>query len=376
MRWCEHRHLSASAPVELEAATVVSAIESLAARPVAGTATGPGTRAFFARRSDAAFRVAGGLALGTVGLGTARFTFERDLSVAEVIERALEAGCNVVDLAGNHGGGEACALVGDGLQRALLRGSVGREQLFLCGKAGFTEHLEDSPLARAHGWDALGHCLAPDYLRWEFERQCRWLGVTALDAFLLQNPEELVAHGAAAWPALDEAFKLLEELLTSGRIACYGVSTAEALRVPRGDPRHLDLADLQTAACRAGGARHGFRVLELPVSVTRLEAFDVPAHRALDGDGEELPALEWARRAGMTVLASTPLNGGWQLTAVAGATHEATGLDDPAASLLQVARSVPAVTCALAGVSTPAHVVSIEALAGRQPLDLIAPASR
>jgi ADP-heptose:LPS heptosyltransferase len=384
LRWTPHHHLCVREAAALEADTVLAALASLSRESskttggLVGRARPAATEAFFRRRGDRALarRERQGLALSTVGLGTGRFTFDCDLAAADVLARALALGCNVVDVAGNHGGGEGPAVVGAALRRAIAKGLFERDQLFLSGKAGFTEHLVDSPFAKAQGWEEGEHCMARDFLAWEFDRQCRWLGVSQLDAFLLQNPEEhLLTHGAGVfWEALTEAFRLFELLIVKGRLGAYGVSTAEAFRVSRDQPGHIDLADLAEVARSVGGENHGFRVLELPVSVACLEALDVAAHRTADGD--ELPALVWADQAHMTVLASASLNGGGAIDALSSATTGLVQIGDPAGRLLQVARSVPGVTCALVGISTPTHLACFEALIGQDPIDLSVPVTR
>jgi aryl-alcohol dehydrogenase-like predicted oxidoreductase len=309
----------------------------------------------------------------SLGLGTARFCFDKDIACSEVVAEMLALGCNVIDVAGNHGGGEACAVLGRALMRAFVCGETTRDQLFVCGKAGFTEHLKSSAAAGVHGWSASGHCMRVDYLAWEFERQCRWMGLDRLDAFLLQNPEEAIgtANDAEFWGMMEAAFTTLEGFIAQGRLTFYGVSTAEAFRVSRGHPRHIDLAELRAVATSVGGVTHGFRVLEMPISINRLEAAEVAAHRiTAHGCDRDLPALAWANREGMIVLASTPLSGGWQLNALAAAAEDVVGIDDPVANLLQVVRSLPGVTSALVGISTPEHTASVAALRGATLLDM------
>ncbi|MBL3670874.1 aldo/keto reductase [Streptomyces sp. M2CJ-2] len=370
LRWAPHCHLTAAEAADLRVDTVRAALATLSDAPrsaaagrVPGRATPAGTRRVALRHGgEAPFRERQDMQLSTLGLGTARFSFSRDLDAVDVLLKALEMGCNVVDMGGNYGGGEACAVVGRGLRRAFAAGTVARDEVFLCSKAGFTEHLDFSAAARSRGWTQNGHCMRADYLRWEFERQCSYLGVDGLDAFLLHNPEEAVQYaGASFWQLLESAFTLLEDLVSQGKLSLYGISTAEALRVSRSDPHHLDLADLWEVATAVGGRQHHFRVIELPVSASRLEGFDVPAHRKSPAkDGTLVSALKWAETREMMVLASTPLNGGGRIEALGAAVGDLLGIRDPATSLLQVARSIPGVTCALVGVTTPQHLANFE----------------
>jgi ADP-heptose:LPS heptosyltransferase/predicted aldo/keto reductase-like oxidoreductase len=380
-RWTEHRHLVAPEPSALAVGPVAEALEYLTARPrarlavqesSAATRSAPGARA----NAGLAARWHRGLNLGTIGLGTSAYSFACDREATAVIKAMVALGANVIDLAANYGGGDSCAVVGTALRAMVASGDITREELFLCTKAGFTEHLAGTAAARSRGWNLGGHCLDTDYLAWEFERQRRWLGVEALDAFLVHNPEEqLPARGKQALlEQLEKAFELLEGLVAAGSLRHYGVSTVDALRVPRSDPRHIDLAEIEAAALRAGGVNHHFSVVEIPVSLAHLEAFDLPAHTLPGSDPRAVPALEWAAGKGLLVLASIPLNHGHQLDKLAQPARQYTTIEDDAAALLEVVRSLPGVSCALVGITNPRHVASVALLAGRAPMDLKAPA--
>jgi aryl-alcohol dehydrogenase-like predicted oxidoreductase len=354
LRWSARRHVRADEPSVLEPAEVADALRAVAAEHRAERRCVPNATC----------------ALAPVGIGTANYSFANDLSAIGSLIGALQLGCNVVDVAGNHGGGDGGAVVGMALRRAIAGGIVTREQLFLCGKAGFTEHLATTQSRAIRAWAAAGHCIDVDFLAWEFERQTRWLGVDALDAFLLQNPEEaLLRLGEDAfWTAVQSAFDYFEDLIECGRLRSYGVSTAEALRVDRESPFHLDLGDLSATARRSGGRSHGFRVLELPVGATHLEATEVRAHRRPEHDERDLTALEWAEREGMIVFASTPLNGGHDIESYGNAIADIVGLSEPGANLLQFARSLPGVTAALVGVTNPAHLTAVREVLDCAPI--------
>jgi aryl-alcohol dehydrogenase-like predicted oxidoreductase len=241
------------------------------------------------------------------------------------------------------------------------------EHILLGGKAGFTEHLATSYVGSARGWVDTDHCLSCDYLLWEFERQCRWLEVDALDMFLLQNPEEALGHGEKEqfWIAVKTAFRLFEGLREKGRLSFYGVSTAEAFRVPRNNPLHIALEDLYTAAELVGGTGHGFRVLEFPVNMAHLEAMEVRAHRIRTrGTWSDVSALEWAEHLDMIVLTSATLNGGWLLEELSRSVADMTPLQNPGAVQAQLVRSLPGVTTALLGIRSPEHLVALEELTG------------
>ncbi len=383
-RWAPHRHLVAPDLVALPGAAAIEALVELerdsghggasSVEAVAsGRATAEGTERYAAACAEAApghFRSGLGLRLSSIGLGTARFGFERDVLAVESLLIALRNGCNVIDVAANHGGGDGVALVGHALRRAFWSGAVTRDSVLICSKAGFLEHLP--PFERGRVATTGDHDLSPRYLDWELEQQRRLLGLDTLDAFLLQNPEEvLAAQGRLALErTLKEAFDFLEEAAHAGRIGWYGISTAEALRVPRGDALAIDLDEVLAWAESVAGPRHHCRVIELPVNVLLREALEVSAH------GRNRPAtaaLTYGAEKGLLMLASRALDGGGteQLHSVSEQLGELVPhLDDDGARVLQVTRSLPGVTVALVGATRPDHARSLATVIATPPLML------
>jgi ADP-heptose:LPS heptosyltransferase len=381
-RWSPHRHVKADELAELDPRIVIDAIDGLehetakAGGVVVGRATEAGTSwyAETAPAGDGHFHLARSLRLGSVGLGTSGFRPEKAETATQALVAGLAGGCNVVDLAANHGAGAASVLVGQGLRRALAAGVVTRDSLFICSKAGFTEHLSPQERRRLHARGVLAHApessvehdIGVTYLRWELDQQLRLLGLDTLDAFLLQNPEEARAIDRARFEEeIKSAFSVLEAAADAGRINMYGVSTAEAFRVPREDPLAIDLGELLGWAEEVGGPGHRFRVIELPVNPARLEGLTNRAHTL---GGEAVTCLELASERGLIVLASAAINGGVGLEALAASVGTAgRELRDPGARVLQATRSLPGVTAALVGMSSGEHVEPLLSVVRRSP---------
>lgn len=387
-RWAPHRHIHFDALGDTPVETVLTALLELneastaaigrqtqaptgAAGRIIGRATAEGTARYAARTSCAPghFRRCRGLTLGSIGWGTGHAGIDRDLAVVGALTHALASGCNVIDTAANYGAGLAPALVGAAIRRAVWSGQLARDELFVCSKAGFFSHLE--PCRRPRGSDESGHDLSPSCLAAELQLQRRILGLDTIDAFLLHNPDELLRadRGLALEAVLIEAFSFLESAANRGWIGCYGISTAESLRVPSGHPLSIDLAAVIKLAETVGGPNHHCRVVELPISLTQREGLELPAHCV---DGQEVPALCAAHLLGLITLASAPLVGGSRaaLAAAAAIRDLFPGVEDPGAVLVQFARSAPGVTTALAGAITSAHVDAIADLVHQSPVQL------
>src|SRR5262249_37867678 len=106
-QWSHHRHLEVANPATLNAKVVTSALEALGSdkRPrsyqPSWVETGRSSRA--AKVSEEvkvwpaiAGRICRDRWISSVGLGTARFCFDRETACHQVVEKMLALGCNVI----------------------------------------------------------------------------------------------------------------------------------------------------------------------------------------------------------------------------------------------------------------------------------------
>jgi uncharacterized protein YyaL (SSP411 family)/aryl-alcohol dehydrogenase-like predicted oxidoreductase len=293
---------------------------SLAGAPLQGAATPERTAARAARQSAEArahgYRPFGstGLRVSTVGFGGYRVD-EVTPEHAEALRQALLGGCNLVDTAANYTDGASERLVGQVLAGLVRAGSVAREEVVVVSKIGYAQgrNLEIAAEREEAGRpypdvvkyaDGLWHCVHPEFLADQLGRSLDRLGMEALDACLLHNPEYYLkdaherSHGtlekrrAEFDRRMTEAFAHLEREVAAGRLRCYGVSSNTVGGAPD-EPESTSLARLLDAARAAGGEGHHFRVLELPLNL-------------LEGEGAAVAAQ--AAAAGLAVLANRPLN--------------------------------------------------------------------
>jgi aryl-alcohol dehydrogenase-like predicted oxidoreductase len=297
-----------------------------------------------------------------IGLGTARLSpgGDGDYHAAAAIVRAgIEAGIQVIDTASNYGNGLAEVAVGIALRAIVAIGAVSRDDIVVVSKAGYLP--AEDPRHQ-------GHSVHPTFLCQSIEASRRRMGLATIDAYLLHNPEEQLASGQSGWMALPDAFEALEQAASVGAIGCYGVSAAEGFLAE--ERCFHSLQRLLGIARDVGGLDHRFRVIELPISLWRREAFTARPYLV-----EQRPTstLELAAAEGLRVLASSPLGGRRdrkEATQVLRSIFRDFSIISPAMLALQFTRSVPGIHAALAGVSTLRHVDELRELMRMPPWDL------
>ena len=206
------------------------------------------------------------------------------------------------------------------------------------------------------------HSLAPRFLDDQIERSRRNLAVECIDLYYLHNPETQL--GEVPRPEfqrrLRAAFESLERACGDGRIAAYGLATWNGFRLEPEEEEYLSFADVLAAARDAGGASHHFRAVQLPFNIEMDEAAIFP-----NQGGKTL--IEAAREADVAVFASASvLQGRLTQKLPQPVRDQLAGLSTDAQRALQFARS--AVTCALVGMKTAAHVEQNAALSRVPPL--------
>ncbi|MEW2130378.1 aldo/keto reductase [Streptomyces sp. NPDC005435] len=275
-------------------------------------------------------------------------------AIPETAARAAASGA-WIDTAPNYAQGRAHAL----LAPTLAAHPASR----VSTKAGFFTATTGADAVRARVLDgaraATGHSLAPDYLRWQLDRNRAELGRERLDLVLLHNPER-AHHGdrAALHQVLRDAFTVLEEAAAAGHLTGYGVATWHGFT-----DGLFTVADLLALAADAAGTdAHHLAAVQLPVSLVVLG----PLLQALDGHGP----LADAAAANLTVMASAPLHGG-ELPRITGpelADLIRPGLTPAQACLLTIA-SCPGVTQLLVAASSAPHWEEAAVAVAQPPLD-------
>jgi len=355
---------------------------------IPGRATEEGTRRF-AGRSPAApghFRQAAGLQLSSIGLGTylGQEDAATDRGYEECVAVALTSRVNVFDSAINYRGQRSERAIGRALLRAFDEGLAKRDEVFVSTKGGYLPHdAEDPRDPRAFILETFvssnlaprseivrgGHCIAPSYLRDQIARSRENLGFQTIDLYYLHNVEsQRAAVGPDAFrQRLRAAIEALEEAVSEGRVAAWGVATWDGLRAPAEHPEHLSMAEIRAVAEEVAGARHHFRGVQLPVNLAMPEAIAYPSQ---EGPAGRAPALQVAAQLDLAAFGSASILQGRLAVELPEEIEEAFPEARPGAQkALQFSRSAPGVTSSLVGVSTPAHALEDFALAKIAPAD-------
>ena len=344
-----------------------------------------------------------GLAIGRLGFGCYRVDDETPVHRA-ALERAIASGCSLIDTSTNYADGHSETLVGEVLADLARRDPARRREVVLVSKIGYVQGQNlalafERERARrpfpemVRYMDGCWHCIHPEFLRDQLTRSRRRLRVDTLDVCLLHNPEYFLSDAAhrgeapleearaAFYRRLRDAFAFLEEAARAGEIRFYGVSSNTCVS-PAGDPEATSVSLMLAAATAAAGAKHRFRVLQLPMNLFETGAALEPN----TGPDGESTALEAAAEAGLGVLVNRPLNaivGGRLLRLAASAGRSADAVAAIIDPVLPAARrsetlsrkaiwilsSTPGVANVLVGMRRPDYVDDAMAVDAWEPLD-------
>ena len=360
---------------------------------IPGAANSEGSKAYVARFQD---RLAEAhfsdflntrIKLSSLGVGTFPGAADdvTDVAVAAVVAQALQAGINVIDTGAHYRYGRAPRAMGAGIARAMAAG-IRREEFFVLGKGGFLTYPEGRPEDPATFFrdeiEAKGlgkeedlaqgvHCLSPEYLLWQLDQIRQQTGLETLDVFLVDQPEvhiPLIGKERMHQKLL-AVFTALEEAVRAGKLRYYGISTFHACRVETDHLLFQSLTSLIGLAEKAAGQgnRHHLRVVQMPFNALMPEAYT--RFSQVTGQGNIGSTIQAAFQLKLTVMASHPLGKGLlareEVPALQTAMPE---LANAAQRTMQFVRSTPGVGTTLVGLSDPAHLADLLAVARNLPL--------
>ena len=272
--------------------------------------------------------------VSSIGLGTYLGDSDdaTDALYADAIRCAIEGGINLVDTAINYRCQRSERVIGRVLEDLVRAGTVQRDEVVVCTKAGYVP-LDSEPPASREAYQAYlqreyfdtgvlspqdlvagGHAMSPSFIADQLQRSLRNLRVAQIDYFYLHNPEQQL--GAVPPEEFTRrvraAFEVLERSVSDGTIRAYGCATWSGLRLPAGSHGHLSLYELEAIAKDVGGKGHHFRIAQLPINLTMSEAVRISTQR--DRKGRLVHVVDAATELGIDLVASAPLLQG-QLTA-------------------------------------------------------------
>lgn len=302
---------------------------------------------------------------GRPGFGTGRFSPPRcEFDVERcrrAVQAALEKGIRHVDCAPTYGDGLGELLVGEALAARIESGVATREDFTLCTKIGpgIDPRIEClKTLARhaaASGNGFRGNPGAPfrSVATEQLRASLRRLRTTHVDTLYLHEPEATIdLRQLRERPgSLATMFETLERCRQEGLCTRYGLAFSQDVYELDAPARWLgDIVDL---AEKVGGASHGLRVIQAPLSLGRTAAL-------WPNDRDEHPGLlECVRQRGLTFVASAALNA---LYLPPRAARELAKRFPDARSPVELAvafiRLVDGIDCALFGSRDASHVAA------------------
>ena len=265
-----------------------------------------------------------GLKVSGVGFGSYRVHDSVD-SHTEALRLTIEGGCNLIDTSTNYGDGGSERLVGSVL--AGLSSEWSTDEIVVVSKVGYIQgqNLADAlgMARREEGYEEVvryaegcWHCIHPRFIRDQLNKSLGRLRQPSLDVYLLHNPEYFLSHldnegdersleerRDVFYDRIGRAFECMEELVATGQIGWYGVSS-NTFAVPSHHPDATSAARMLSIAEQVGGKDHHFAVFQLPMNLLETGAVCPPTN------GIERPTsvLELASTSQVGVLVNRPLN--------------------------------------------------------------------
>ena len=354
---------------------------SLETPTLRGQATVKATDRFrtrFAKRFEDHFyrKSLDGLCVSSIGIGTylGESDDDDDARYFETLSTAIASGINLIDTAINYRCQRSELTVGRVLSSVIRDGSASREEIVVCTKGGYIPLDRAAPPSRAAYQSYLqaefydqgvmdpsdvvagGHCMAPRYLAHQLARSRANLGLRTVDLYYLHNPEQQldVLDRTSFLTRVRSAFAFLEERVREGEIGRYGCATWNGFRVAPESPGHLSLEELVQVALDVGGRNHHFRVIQLPINLGMVEAIRHPTQRI---GNRTVTLLDAAHHFGIAVVASASLLQSRLASGLPQQVRDAfPSLSSDAQRALTFTRSLPAVSAALVGMKSVAHL--------------------
>lgn len=275
------------------------------------------------------------------GLGTARGAEDdrTDELMAQIIALALSSGIRVFDTAVNYRSGRSETVLGQAIADAVAGGNLDRSDVVVMTKGGYPRPAADD--ARSSGGEAAAsgpHSLDPGYIREQIDLSLATLGV-GIDVYYVHNPEQqaVALTREEYWSKLASVITLLEEKVSDGSIASYGVASWRISGGPAPYPA-VDVAELCRLASSVAGGPHHLSAIQAPLSLldrTILRPSQRVGNRTLS-----LPSA--CAEVGVALVASASAGRGLSPQLAAASSRWVT--------------SVPGVTTALVGTLNDAHL--------------------
>jgi aryl-alcohol dehydrogenase-like predicted oxidoreductase len=192
------------------------------------------------------------------------------------------------------------------------------------------------------------HNISECYIRYQLERTFKIFKIGILETIFLHNPEAQfnIKPKEEILSIIKNAFKYFESLVENKKIEGYGISTWTGFE---GDDssKNFSIKEFVSIAESIAGKEHHFKIVQLPVSMIKIDALRLDLKKEPEGP------LHEAAKLNINVHVSSPLHGGQLPKILTKEIIELVGKNlTPAQAALLFARSHPAVTRVLTSPST------------------------
>jgi aryl-alcohol dehydrogenase-like predicted oxidoreductase len=312
------------------------------------------------------------LHLSSLGLGTylGSPNDETDQHLANIVQKTIQNGLNVIDTAINYRFQRAERSIGKALNHILGKGNFKREEIVISTKGGFVPFDSDEPIdafsyfqktfiesgiAQFEEIVAGCHCISPAYIQNQINTSLINLGLNTVDIYYIHNPETQLAEISKAefQKRMKALFETLEKNVADGKIKMYGTATWNGYRIHPKAKEFLNLEALVKLAQDVAGKDHHFKAIQLPYNLAMPEALLLQNQEL---EGEWVSILTAAQRLGLMVMASASLLQGRLSKELPQKVQDLfQDLETSAQKSIQFVRSTPGITTALVGMKSKDH---------------------
>ena len=270
----------------------------------------------------------GGPYVSLVGFGSYRIGLTPELGFpecGEALALALEEGVNLIDTSANYGFGQSEILIGRVLKRLFEEEKLKRDNVVIVSKVGYIQgpniELATMKEMKKEGFedvyqftDELWYSIHPSFIADQIDRTLKRLQLSALDVYLLHNPEYILKRyeldgltreqaQSLFYEKILLAFSYLEKLVDQGLIRAYGISSNHF----GGPSEAFDAISLEQIIALAKSLRpdHHFKVIQCPLNWLEVS----PIFYSYEETQTSL--IGYAKDHGLGVLTNRPFNAMW-----------------------------------------------------------------
>jgi aryl-alcohol dehydrogenase-like predicted oxidoreductase len=262
------------------------------------------------------------LSFSKIGFGCYRISKRFDEHY-KALYKALTNGITLIDTSSNYSDGESEELVGKVMNELIEEGKLKREDITLVTKAGYLQGQnyrlalklkeEGRPFSEVVEFDdKLWHCISPDFIEDQLNRQLQRLNQNYIDVYLLHNPEYYLSWTKKNnidkddafeiyYDRIRRAFEFLEKKVNEGKINYYGISS-NTFASHSNEYDFTSLEEILNIANSISENNH-FKVIQFPFNL-----FEAGAISMKNQINNTETVLELAYKAGLKVLVNRPLN--------------------------------------------------------------------